>query len=64
MDFDASKALSGEKTVDELSDELFGLIADVCGGEITKSESLGHKEYCIPYKYQTSKVGEKEICEK
>lgn len=54
MDFSSGKALTGEKTMDELTDELLDLVVRVCGGERTKSERLGHKEYFIPYKYQAT----------
>ncbi|HZG87476.1 UxaA family hydrolase [Paenibacillus sp.] len=54
IDFGAWPALTGDKTMDELTLELEQLVVDVCGGTLTKSEQLGHKEYYIPYKYQQS----------
>lgn len=53
MDFNASPALSGTKSMDQLALELLGLVVDTCAGRQTKSEQLGHKEYYIPYKYQS-----------
>lgn len=62
MDFDASRALSGEKTMDQLVDELFSYIISVCEGKKTKAELLGHKEYYIPYKYQSPTVEIERRC--
>jgi len=52
IDFDASRLLSGERTLDELGDELLDLVVDVASGELTKPERLGHREYFITYKHQ------------
>lgn len=62
MDFDASRALSGEKTMDQLVDDLFWYIISICKGKKTKAELLGHKEYYIPYKYQSPTVEIKRRC--
>ncbi|BCJ93270.1 hydrolase [Anaerocolumna cellulosilytica] len=56
MDFDAGRVLEGECTQQELTYELAELTALIAGGQLTKGESLGHKEYFIPYKYQEKKV--------
>lgn len=56
MDFDAGLVLSGTCTQEELMLRLAHMTAEVCGGVQTKSEALGHKEYCIPYKYQDKEV--------
>ena len=52
MDFNAGVTLSGERSQDEAALDLARMVADVAGGALTKSEILGHREYCIPYKYQ------------
>jgi altronate hydrolase len=52
IDFDASRLLSGERTLDELGDELLDLVVNVANGGLTKPESLGHREYFITYKHQ------------
>ncbi|MDL2324332.1 UxaA family hydrolase [Ruminococcaceae bacterium OttesenSCG-928-A16] len=60
MDFDAGLALTGQKTLAELEKDLLEMVLNVAIGKPTKSETLGHKEYHIPYKYQTpggSKAG-------
>lgn len=56
MDFDASPVLEGSNTLDEMADRLRDYIAQICGGNLTKGERLGHKEYFIPYKYQEKKA--------
>ena len=53
MDFNAGICLSGEKTLDEAAAMLFQDIVAYSRGQEVKAEALGHKEYCIPYKYQT-----------
>jgi len=52
IDFNAGRLLSGERTLDELGDELVDLVIDVASGELTKPERLGHREYFISYKHQ------------
>ena len=52
MDFDASRLLTGERTLDELGDELLALVARTAAGELTKPEQLGHREYFVGYKHQ------------
>lgn len=54
MDFCAWPLLSGEKSLDELTDDLFNLISHVSAGALSKAEALGHHEYFIPYKYQNT----------
>jgi altronate hydrolase len=53
MDMNAGKILTGESNFKEVVDELQNLVVRVCKGEKTKSEVLGHREFYIPYKYQT-----------
>lgn len=52
MDFDASEMLYASNRLAPLAHALARLVADVCAGNPSKAEQLGHKEYFIPYKYQ------------
>jgi altronate dehydratase large subunit len=52
MDFNAGRVLSGAVTLDEASLELMELIANIAGGELSKPESLGHREFFLMYKHQ------------
>ncbi len=54
VDFNAGRLLTGERTLDELGDELLQLTIDVARGTLTKPEQLGHREYFIMYKHQDS----------
>lgn len=62
MDFDASTVLTGAQTQDEARDGLLRLVAETAAGRQTCSEALGHKEYCIPYKYQVPTVSFAAAC--
>lgn len=57
MDVNAGRIITGEASVDEVGREIFELIQQVSAGRQTAPESLGHREYCIPYKSQ-------ELCAK
>lgn len=63
MDFDASPVLEGKCSQDELALRLADMVAAVAGGEQSKSEALGHREFFIPYKYQEKQVSFKRSCE-
>jgi altronate dehydratase large subunit len=52
IDFNAGRLLTGERTLDELGDELLALTVDVASGTLTKPERLGHREYFVMYKHQ------------
>jgi altronate dehydratase large subunit len=52
IDFNAGRLLSGERTLDELGDELLDLVVSVASGALTKPERLGHREYFVTYKHQ------------
>lgn len=52
MDFDAGAVLGGQASLEETASELGRYIGGICGGRRTKAEVLGHREFCIPYKYQ------------
>lgn len=47
IDFDASPAIYGEKTLGELGDELLQMVIDTANGKQTKAESLGYTEIAI-----------------
>ncbi len=57
MDFDASPILEGSCNLDDSAQNLMEFVISAAQGMMTKSEALGHKEYCIPYKYQNKRVG-------
>jgi altronate dehydratase large subunit len=52
MDFDAGRVLSGELTLAQAAAELGEMIIRVAGGEPSKPEALGHREYFVMYKHQ------------
>lgn len=54
MDINAGRIITGERTIAEVGREIFELVTEVAGGALTKAEILGHREYCVPYKYQDS----------
>ncbi|HHX67077.1 MAG: UxaA family hydrolase [Miniphocaeibacter sp.] len=47
LDWDSSPTIYGEKTVDELANELFEEFIDFLNGKLTKAESLGYIETAI-----------------
>lgn len=47
LDWDASPAIYGEKSMKELSDEYFEELIDFCNGKLTKAEELGFTELAI-----------------
>jgi len=54
MDFDAGRVLSGEITLDQAGRELMEMVGDVASGAASKPEGLGHREYFVMYKHQTT----------
>jgi len=52
MDVNAGRIIRGLATAEEIGREIFELALDVAAGRETMAERLGHREYCIPYKYQ------------
>jgi len=50
MDINAGRILSEGASVEEVGAEIFDLVARVAGGEVTKSEDLGHTEFILTYK--------------
>ena len=63
MDFDAGPVLTGAETPGDLGLRLADKVLSVAGGEPTRAEVLGHREYFIPYKYQEKQVGAVPRCE-
>jgi altronate dehydratase large subunit len=43
-DFDATPIIRGEKTIQEMGEQLYGEILAVAAGKLTKSETYGHYE--------------------
>ena len=52
MDVNAGRIMTGDATVDDVGLEIFERIQEVAAGRQTAPESLGHREYYIPYKSQ------------
>jgi altronate hydrolase len=52
MDFNASRVLTGDLTLEQAGRELAELVVRVATGEKSKPEGLGHREYFIMYKHQ------------
>jgi altronate hydrolase len=50
MDIDAGRILRGMASLDDVGDEIRALIARLCDGAESKSESLGHQEFILSYK--------------
>lgn len=63
MEFDASPIPTGEKSIDEMAEDLLYYVSEIAGGKKSKSEAMGHKEFFIPYKYQEKEVVFKRACE-
>ncbi|WP_208738216.1 UxaA family hydrolase [Oceanidesulfovibrio marinus] len=51
MDVDAGRVLEGRGTLQEVGNEIFERVVAVAGGEPSKPEALGHREFDLPYKY-------------
>jgi len=54
IDFNAGTVLTGTRTLDEAALDLADLVARTAAGESTKPERLGHREYFIMYKHQST----------
>ena len=63
MDFDASPVLRGKCGMDELERRLEALVVSVAAGSPARAETLGHREFFIPYKYQEKQVAFPKPCE-
>ena len=47
IDLDASPLIYGEKTLEELGDDLLKMVVETASGKQTKAESLGFTEMAI-----------------
>jgi len=47
IDFDASPIVLGLSTKEELGVQLYKLMLDICNGQPTNAELIGHQEFCI-----------------
>lgn len=54
MDFDAGRVLAGELTLPQAGRELADMIVRVARGEPSRPEAIGHREYFIMYKHQST----------
>lgn len=50
MDVNAGRILEGQGDLDEVAEEIVALVEAVAGGQLTKSEDLGHREFILTYK--------------
>lgn len=50
MDVNAGTVIDGEKSVEEVGQEIYQCVLDVANGNESKSEALGHKEFILTYK--------------
>jgi altronate dehydratase large subunit len=51
MDVNAGRILDGTATLDEVGQEIYELLIATAHGKRTTSESLGHQEFVLTYKY-------------
>jgi altronate hydrolase len=54
IDFDAGAVLDGRTTLDQAAAALRDMVINVASGTLTKPETLGHREYFVMYKHQTT----------
>ncbi len=54
MDFDAGRVLTGGLRLEDAGAELCELVARIAAGEPSRPEALGHREYFIMYKHQST----------
>lgn len=47
IDLDLSPIISGEETIEQAGERIFNEMIEVASGKLTKSESLGHREFGI-----------------
>lgn len=50
MDVNAGAAATGERSLDDVAEELYGKVLSVASGEKSRSEALGHREFFLGYK--------------
>ena len=51
MDINAGRILEGSATLDQVGDEVYDVLMATAQGRQTASESLGHQEFVLTYKY-------------
>lgn len=51
IDIDASRIITAGASLDDIGNEIVGLIERLGQGSMTKSEALGHREFHLGYKY-------------
>jgi altronate hydrolase len=54
IDFNAGCVLDGSSTMDEAADSLARIVQETAAGSASKPERLGHREYFIMYKHQST----------
>lgn len=54
VDFNTGRVLTGDISMDQAAEDLLGLIVQVAAGARSNPESLGHREYIIMYKHQST----------
>src|SRR3546814_9626605 len=59
MDINAGKILTGEATLDAVGKEIFARMLATAAGRRTSSESRGHPEFVLTYKYF---AGREPVC--
>ena len=47
IDFSAAPIVEGRATKEELGEQLFRLMVEVCNGRPTNAEAIGHQEFAI-----------------
>ena len=50
MDINAGTIADGDETIQQVGERIFQKIITVAGGELTRSEALGHQEFVLSYK--------------
>ena len=50
MDIDAGAIIAKGLSFNDIRNEILGCLEQVCAGQTTKSEALGHREYSLGYK--------------
>lgn len=48
MDINAGLIMTGEKTIEQVGEEIYQMVLEVAGGKLTKAEELEHWEFAIP----------------
>jgi (2R)-sulfolactate sulfo-lyase subunit beta len=54
IDFDISKILTGEMTIEEAGSSLLSLMTSTCNGQLTAAEVLGHREFVMTKLYRSA----------